>query len=154
MKPENADFDKIVDEINRELLVDMKRAYSPNVIDRFLHPRNLGALDDADGHARVTGPCGDTMEIWLRVADGGIARAGFMTDGCGPTIACGSMATELAGQTTVEAAKNISQEDILKALGGLPRESEHCALLASITLKKAVAGYENNQDKNSGERNE
>jgi len=154
LKPGNADFDKVVDEINRELLVDMRHSYSPNVIDRFLHPRNLGALDDADGHARVTGPCGDTMEIWIRVEDGGIARATFMTDGCGPTIACGSMVTELAVHTTVEAARNISQEDILKALGGLPRESEHCALLASITLKKAVAGCENNRDKNSGENNE
>ncbi|NIV36181.1 MAG: iron-sulfur cluster assembly scaffold protein, partial [Anaerolineae bacterium] len=51
---------------------------------------------DADGHAALLGPCGDTMEIFLRLQDARIARATFMTDGCGPTVACGSMLTKMA----------------------------------------------------------
>ena len=27
------------------------------------HPRNHGPLKDFDGHAGITGPCGDTMEF-------------------------------------------------------------------------------------------
>jgi len=112
--------------------------YGPGAIERFDHPRNRGALRDATGHARITGPCGDTMEIWIKSQDGRITEATFDTDGCGPTIASGSMATELAiGKGLTEAAQ-IRQEDIIEALGGLTEASRHCALLAANTLKAAV----------------
>ena len=72
------------------------------------------------------------------VQEGLIAEARFTTTGCGPSRAAGSMATELAvGKTTDDAAR-IGQADVLAALGGLPRESEHCALLAANTLKAAI----------------
>ena len=64
---------------------------SERVIDYGNAPRNCGILDRPDGYAKIKGPCGDTMEIWLRVADGVIERASFWTDGCGTTIAAGSM---------------------------------------------------------------
>ncbi len=111
---------------------------SPHAAERFEKPRNYGPLSRFDGHARITGPCGDTLEVWLHVIDERIEEAGFTTDGCGPSRACGSMATELAiGKPLAEAA-TIEQADILTALGGLPEESEHCALLASNTLKAAI----------------
>lgn len=104
-------------------------------------PRNYGPLPQFNGHARITGPCGDTMEFWLQVSEQRIAEAGFTTDGCGPSRAAGSMASELAiGKPLTEAAQ-IEQADILAALGGLPRESEHCALLASNTLKAAIGDF-------------
>ncbi|MBE0479986.1 MAG: iron-sulfur cluster assembly scaffold protein [Dehalococcoidia bacterium] len=112
--------------------------YSETVIDHAMNPRNVGALQDADGFARVTGPCGDTMEIWLRVKVDTIVEAGFMTDGCGTSIASGSMVTEMAKGTTISKAHMISRQDVLNALGGLPQESEHCALLAANTLKAAI----------------
>jgi ATP-binding protein involved in chromosome partitioning len=112
--------------------------YGQQAIERFDHPRNRGRLRDATGHARITGPCGDTMEVWIKSADGSVAQATFDTDGCGPSIASGSMATELAiGRSLTEAAR-IRQQDILEALGGLTEESKHCALLAANTLKAAV----------------
>ena len=33
---------------------------SPEALERFQRPRNYGPLDAWDGHARITGPCGDT----------------------------------------------------------------------------------------------
>ena len=112
---------------------------SPLASERFIRPRNYGPLEQCDGHARITGPCGDTMDFWLRVRDGRIARVSFTTDGCGPSRAAGSMATELTmGKPLTEAAQ-IGQADILAALGGLPRDWEHCALLAANTLKSAIA---------------
>ena len=100
---------------------------SPQVAQRARNPHNYGALQDWNGHARITGPCGDTMEFWVQVTDGHIVRAGFTTTGCGSSRAAGSMATELAVSRPLGEAGGIEQADILKALGGLPKDSEHCA---------------------------
>lgn len=116
-------------------------SYSEIVVDYALNPRNVGNLEDADGFARITGPCGDTMEIWLRVRNDIIAEATFMTDGCGTTIVSGSMVTELAKGKSTGQALAIGQQDVLNALGGLPEESQHCALLAANTLREAIKDY-------------
>lgn len=129
------------DELEEYVTAEMRSTYTDTVIDHAMNPRNVGSIPNADGFARVTGPCGDTMEIWLRVKDGRIRDATFWTDGCGPSIACGSMAMEMVmGKRTAEALR-ITQEDILNSLGGLPEESLHCALLAANTLKQAVRDY-------------
>ena len=120
---------------------EMRKAYSEAVIEHSMNPRNLGDLEDADGFARVTGPCGDTMSIWLKVKNGAIANATFLTDGCGTSVASGSMVTELAKGKNISEAQKISQENVLNALGELPEESQHCALLAANTLKEAVRDY-------------
>ena len=80
--------------------------YTEQVINHFLNPRNLGETPGADGLGRVTGPCGDTMKIYLRVRGDRVIDATFRTDGCGPTIACGSIATELVkGRSITEALR-------------------------------------------------
>jgi len=129
------------DKFQELVRAEMRKVYSETVIDHSLDPRNVGDMENADGFAKVTGPCGDTMEMWLRVKNGTISDASFMTDGCGTTMAAGSMVTEMAKGKSVSQAKKISQQDVLSALGGLPEESEHCALLATNTLKTAVRDY-------------
>lgn len=104
-------------------------------------PHNLGALTDFNGHAKITGHCGDTMEFWLDVQNGKIKKISFVTDGCAPSLASGSMATCLAEGKTIEEAKAVTQQDIIKGLEGLPDESQHCALLASNTLTAACEDY-------------
>jgi len=120
---------------------EMSKFYSQTAINHAMHPRNVGTIEAADGYANVTGPCGDTMDIWLRVKNDTIVRATFMTDGCGTTIAAGSMVTELARGKNISQALRTSQEDVLSTLNGLPEESKHCALLAANTLKAAVKDY-------------
>jgi len=120
---------------------DMLNTYTDTVIDHSMNPRNAGSIPNADGFACVTGPCGDTMEIWLSVRDGKIRNATFWTDGCGTTIAAGSMATEMAKGKSVSKGFQITQDDILINLGGLPEESAHCALLVANTLKEALRDY-------------
>jgi nitrogen fixation NifU-like protein len=129
------------DELQELILENAKKVYSETVIDHFMNPRNLGDMEDADGFAKVTGPCGDTMEIWLKVKNGTVADATFMTDGCGTSIASGSMVTELAKGKSIGEAQRINQRYVLDALGGLPDESQHCALLAANTLKEATRDY-------------
>ena len=129
------------DELQELIKAEMRKIYSETAIDHSMNPRNVGNMDNADGLAKVTGSCGDTMEIWLKVKNNTIANATFMTDGCGTSIAAGSMVTELAKGKSVGEVWKIRQQDVLNALGGLPKESEHCALLASNTLKEAIRDY-------------
>jgi Mrp family chromosome partitioning ATPase len=81
------------------------------------------------------------MEFWIQVTEKRIASVSFTTTGCGPSRAAGSVATELATGRAVREAGQIEQADILRALGGLPKDSEHCALLASNTLKATIRDY-------------
>jgi len=134
-------FDDSFKELEQSVMEDMKRVYSEEMIDHFLNPRNLGEMPASDGFGRVTGPCGDTMEIYLKVRDGRVINASFWTDGCGPSIASGSMVTELTKGKSVLEAQKITQQDVLDALGGLPEDSLHCALLAADTLKEAIKDY-------------
>jgi nitrogen fixation NifU-like protein len=120
---------------------EMRKIYSEAVVEHSMDPRNLGELEDANGFARVTGPCGDTMSIWLKINGDTIINASFMTDGCGTTIASGSMVTETVKGKSISEAQKTTQRDVLDALGGLPQESEHCALLAANTLKAAIRDY-------------
>jgi Mrp family chromosome partitioning ATPase len=77
------------------------------------------------------------MEFWLQVRGERVQRVRFTTDGCGSSMACGSMTTELATGRTIDEAYGIEHKDVLDALGGLPEEVEHCALLAADTLRAA-----------------
>lgn len=114
---------------------------SPRVLERYHHPRHYGPLRQFNGQARITGPCGDTMEFWVQVDEGRVCHVGFTTTGCGSSRAAGSMAAELAVGMPQEAVVQIGQADILAALGGLPADSEHCALLAANTLQAAIRDF-------------
>ena len=129
------------EELQELILADARNVYSETAIDHAMNPRNVGVMQDADGFARVPGPCGDTMEIWLKVDNDAIASATFITDGCGTSIASGSMVTEIVKGKSISDAQKTTQRDVLDALGGLPDESEHCALLAANTLKAAIRDY-------------
>ena len=130
-----------LDEFEELMLREQRRNYSAKTIDHAMNPRNLGVMENADVYATITGPCGDTMEIWLKIDGSTILSSSFMTDGCGTSIASGSMVTELATGKDIREAMAISQQDVLDALDGLPEESRHCALLASNTLKAALREY-------------
>lgn len=119
----------------------LKEVYSDRVVDHAIHPRNFGRIEHAHAFAKITGPCGDTMEIWLKVSGGVVTEAGFITDGCVATVATGSMVTEMARDRTIGEALGIGQQDVLDELGGLPEANRHCALLAANTLKKALGKY-------------
>jgi len=134
-------FDESFKELEQTVMEDMRQIYSEKTIDHFLNPRNLGEIPGHDGLGRITGPCGDTMQIHLKVKDGKVTNASFWTDGCGSSIASGSMVTELAKGKSVPEARKITQQDVLDALGGLPEENSHCALLAANTLREAVKDY-------------
>ncbi|MBU4221554.1 MAG: iron-sulfur cluster assembly scaffold protein, partial [Euryarchaeota archaeon] len=91
-----------------------------------------------DAFAILTGWCGDTMEIYLMVEHEIVADITFMTDGCGATIACGSMLTSMVKGKSLDEAEAITEDYLIAALEGLPEENLHCAHLAIITLRDAL----------------
>lgn len=131
------DFDGFADLLEKEL----NSGFSRNVLDHAMNPRNVGRVEDENGFVAYTGPCGDTMMISIKVSEGAIEDARFWTDGCGTSIATGSMVTELAKGKPLDEAMMIGKREVLEALDGLPEESEHCALLAATTMQMAIEDY-------------
>lgn len=138
----NEDLEKFAKELQEQILEQIKKRYSPVVIDNWQNPKNFKKMENPDGCAQAKGSCGDTMEMFLKMKNDVIQRCTFQTDGCGTTIACGSVATELAlGKSFTQALASVSANEILKKLGGLPEEDVHCAQLAAETLRRALADY-------------
>jgi nitrogen fixation NifU-like protein len=135
------DFDSFVEELQQEILKQARAVYSDKVVQEFYDPSNLGRMPEPDARAIVRGWCGDTMEIYLRLDGEKIQAATFMTDGCGPTVACGSVLTKMVVGKSLEDAGKILPEDLLEALDGLPEENIHCAELAVSTLQSALINW-------------
>jgi nitrogen fixation NifU-like protein len=140
------DVSRILEEIQRQIMEQARAIYSPVVIEHAYNPRNMGRMGRPDAYKVAQGLCGDTMEMYLRLdmdetEEEIIREASFMTDGCGPSIACGSMLTSMVHGIPLEEAGKIEPEDLLAALGGLPEETAHCAYLAVDTLREAIAKW-------------
>ena len=120
--------------------------YSDKVIDHFMHPRNMGEIEDASGVGEVGNPaCGDVMRLYLKIEDGKIVDAKFKTFGCGAAIASSSMTTELIKGKSIDEALKLSNEAVSEALGGLPPAKQHCSVLAEDALRAALEDYKKKQ---------
>ncbi|MBN1835448.1 MAG: iron-sulfur cluster assembly scaffold protein [Spirochaetales bacterium] len=134
------EFEALIEELERLVGEEERSVYSATVIEHYHNPRNLRRMEQAKGFAVVRGWCGDTMEIYVVPdAKGRIREASFVTDGCGPTLACGSMLTTMVCGKSLEQARQITARQLIDALNGLPEESVHCAELAVNTLGAALA---------------
>jgi len=138
--PDN--LDNFVRELQDRIYDDTLRDYGQEAFERWLNPSYMHEMENCDAHGRITGPCGDTMEIFLRFQDGRVSEASFTTDGCGPSMICGSLAAELAIAKGPDEIREITAKTILDTIGGLPEDDVHCALLAANTLQVALNNYD------------
>ncbi len=116
--------------------------YSDKVMDHFQNPRNMGAIENADGIGEVgNAKCGDIMRIYLKIDDDVVTDAKFETFGCGSAIASSSMATELIKGKPLSEALTLSNKAVVEALDGLPTNKIHCSVLAEQAIKAAVDDY-------------
>lgn len=108
-------------------------------MDHFLNPRNTGELSQPTCFGTVVNEaCGDVIKLSMRI-DGGIVReAAAMTFGCVAAIAAASVMTEMVRNKGIREARAIDNEDIVKALGGLPSEKSRCTMLAELAKNKAM----------------
>ena len=96
--------------------------YSDIVMDHFMHPRNVGEIENPDGVGQVgNAKCGDIMKMYLKIRDNVIQDVKFETFGCGSAIASSSMATEMIKGKTIDEALAVTNRQVVDALGGLPR---------------------------------
>jgi NifU homolog involved in Fe-S cluster formation len=124
--------------------------YNDKVMDYFLHPHNVGEIENADGTGVYGSPvCGDMMQITISVDKDTdvITDAKFKTFGCGSAIASSSMATDMIIGKTVEEALNVSNKQIIEELGGLPAIKIHCSVLADHAIKSAIYDYAQKNNK-------
>ena len=116
--------------------------YTETVMDHFMHPRNVGSIDNADGVGEVgNAKGGDIMKMYLKIKDGVIEDVKFETFGCGSAIASSSIATEMIKGKTIDEALALTNKDVVDALGGLPAHKLHCSVLAEEAIKSAVKDY-------------
>ena len=142
----STDFDRSMEELEQRVIEQARAVYSDKVVNEFYNPKNVGRMRKPDARGLVHGWCGDTMEIYLRLKEERIEEVSFMTDGCGPTVACGSMLTTMVQGMSLEEASEVRPKDLLEALDGLPEESTHCAELAVSTLQNALFNWRVKQD--------
>ena len=113
--------------------------YTETVMDHFMHPRNVGEIENPDGVGNAK--CGDIMKMYLKIKNNIIEDVKFETFGCGSAIASSSMATELIKGKTIEDALAVTNKQVVDALGGLPAYKLHCSVLAEESIKAAVKNY-------------
>jgi nitrogen fixation protein NifU and related proteins len=134
-------MDEQFDRIDEYILGNPKGDYAPIFLEHALRPRNVGSRDCANGFAALAAHDGSVMEVWLQMENDIVQDASFWTEGCGSSIACGSMTTEMAKGKTLGQAFEIEPKDIDYALGGLPGDGCTCANLAVSALRAALRDY-------------
>ena len=121
--------------------------YSEKVMDHFLHPRNVGVIEDADAVGEVgNAKCGDIMKMYLKIEDDVIQDVKFETFGCGSAIASSSMATEMIKGKPLSEAMQLTNKAVTEALDGLPAHKLHCSVLAEEAIQSALEDYRRRQE--------
>ena len=126
--------------------------YSEKVMDHFLHPRNVGVIEDANAVGEVgNAKCGDIMKMYLKIEDDIIQDVKFETFGCGSAIASSSMATEMIKGKPLSEAMQLTNQAVTEALDGLPAHKLHCSVLAEEAIQSALEDYRKRQEKGAAE---
>ena len=137
------DFDEFVKKLQQEIINKELEDYNEYVVNLFHNPKNWGkpADDEITTWHAYEGPCGDTMQFFLKISNDIIEKANFITDGCGATVAAGSQTTLMIKGKSIDFAESLTAEDIDNALKGLPDNHKHCAELAIRTLHRSIENY-------------
>ena len=118
--------------------------YTEKALEQFRNPRNVGQLERPDGKGAFGDPtCGDYIEVTIRVdeKEDRLSDVKFLIQGCAGAIATSSVMTELALGKTLNEALSLTDDDIIQALGGLPKRKKHCSLLGLQALQQAIGDY-------------
>lgn len=119
--------------------------YSQKVLDHFMHPHNVGKLEDFNVTSTEGSPaCGDQVTFYLKINPEShvIEEISFQSYGCASNIATASIVTDMVKGKTIEEAKEITWKEATNELDGLPPVKMHCSVLAVDTLKHAIKKFE------------
>lgn len=134
-------LDDFIDQLQDQIFDEAREALGEKGFDRWRNPKHQGRMEDPDGRSRVTGSCGDTMEIYLKFKNGRVAKATYFTDGCASSQVSGSFAAELTLGKVPDEIADITAEDVLNSIGKLPEADLHCTTLAEGAIREALTDY-------------
>ena len=122
--------------------------YANKAITYFLNKENMGTLPNADQVTELTGPCGDTMKIYLKMEEERIKDAKIEVLGCPGAVASAMAAMDHIKGKTLEEAMVLKDRDIFRMLGDIPDQKQHCIRLTVKTIQKAIEEYISNNNIN------
>ncbi len=134
-------LDEFIDNLQAEIFEEAKQALGERGFQRWRTPKFKGRMEDPDGYAKVTGECGDTMELFFKFENNRVSNASYSTNGCASSTVSGSFAAELTIGKDPDEIADITAENVLNAIGRLPKEDQHCAGLAARTIQEALTHY-------------
>ena len=115
---------------------------SPELIEHFRNPRNVGELPPPAVTVEVSNPvCGDILRLSAVIDGGSVTRCWFKVRGCTASIAAGSALTELIIGRDRGSLKSLTAGDIEQAVGGLSNESKHSAVLCLDAVRALLAQF-------------
>lgn len=120
-----------------------KSGYSEKAIEYYIKKVNVGEIKDPSVRFAYTGPCGDTVEIFLKIESNVIKDAKFQAIGCAGAFSSGSALMEMVKGKSLEEAEKITEEDVISFLGRIPKQKRLCACLVKRTLQKAIEKHRN-----------
>lgn len=116
--------------------------FNQKIIEHFTNPRNIGEIENADGFAVIGDPrCGDYIKVWIRIKDEIIIDFKYKVFGCWGAISTTSVVSELAIGKSLKNASQLTDDDVIKELGGMPANKQHCSLLGIQGLRTAIAQF-------------
>jgi nitrogen fixation protein NifU and related proteins len=140
-KPPMDKIDQFVNDLQEQIFDEAREAYGEKGFERWRNLQYNSRMESADSFARVTGECGDSIEMYLKIENNRIKEASYYSDGCGSSNICGSFAAELAIGKDLEAVTDINGEAVVNTIGRLPDNDRHCADLAAAALQEALSQY-------------
>ena len=138
-----------IDDIAEKLQDAIFAGYSPRLKEELFNAAHIGRIENPDSYIRITGVCGDTIEMSLSVREGRIQEIQFLTDGCGFTVACANYVARIVRGKSIDEALSIEPNDVDRYFEGVPEENKHCAKLAVMTLRALLEEYGKNHEANS-----
>ena len=129
----------------KELL--KRTGYSDKAIEYYDKKTNVGEMENPDAFCSHMGPCGDSMEVYLKLDGDLIKDAKFQATGCAAAFSSASAVLELVKGRTLEEASKLSEVEVIEHLGGVPKSKKHCVRLVVNALTKAINNYYKNKFK-------
>ena len=130
-----------------------QQGYTKELMKRFKNPKYVKKLKNPDAEGEVGNMrCGDIMHLELKIDEKTkkIKDIGFQTFGCPAAVASSDVVCELAKGKTIEEAKKLGKDDVVKKLKGMPLIKVHCSVLGIEALNKAIGNYEDKEKRKNG----
>jgi nitrogen fixation NifU-like protein len=140
---QDQDETKEANEATRKMLACA--GFSNTAINYYIDKPHMGSISDADQISEMTGSCGDTMGVYLKVTDGKVEDVKYEVMGCAGAVSAAMAAVDLIKGKTLEEARKLNDGAVFGVLKEIPVKKHHCIQLAVKALHKALDEYKDRE---------